>query len=67
MPIQVTWELDDRNKDMEVEGLLEAAESVGSHSGFILTRDIEDQWIQRHVRINVTPVWKWLLEKEISA
>lgn len=64
--IQVTQELNDNNKERELGGLLEAMSEYQLRDGLILTRDQEEEVIEkigrRKVKIKITPVWKWLLE-----
>lgn len=64
--IQVTQELNDKNKERELGGLLEAMSEYQLRDGLILTRDQEEEVIEkigrRKVKIKITPVWKWLLE-----
>lgn len=62
MCIQVTFELNDENKDREIAGLLEAIEEVKLKEGLIITYDQEDEFTQNDVRIKVRPAWKWIKE-----
>jgi len=60
--IQVTYELSEKNKRREVDGLLEALDSFGLSQGMILTYDQEDEFVEQGKRVVVKPVWKWLLK-----
>jgi len=60
--IQVTKNLNDSNKDREIEGLLEAMECFSLNEGLILTLDEEDEFKFKKYKIKVMPVWQWLLE-----
>lgn len=60
--IQVTWELNEKNKERELKGLLSAMDSFKQKTGLILTYDQEDELIIENKKIVVKPVWKWLLE-----
>lgn len=64
--IQVAQELNEKNKERELGGLLEAMSEYQLQDGLILTRDQEEETIEkigrRKVKIKITPVWKWLLE-----
>ncbi len=64
--IQVTYELNDQNKDREVKGLLEAMKYFKLKEGLLLTYDQEDEIEIKDKdgkvrKIIVRPVWKWLL------
>ena len=60
--IQVTWELNDKNKEREIEGVVEALLEFKQKTGLILTFDQEEEINRKNKRIIVKPVWKWLLE-----
>lgn len=62
--IQVTAELNNKNKKREINGLLKALNNLKQKEGLILTYDQEDKLEINKNRINVMPVWKWLLEKD---
>ncbi len=58
--IQVTWELNENNREREIGGLLEAMENCKLKKGLILTFDQQEEIILPHKKIQVIPVWKWL-------
>ena len=60
--IQVTYELNENNKDREIKGLLEAMNYFDLKEGLILTYDQEDVLEIEDKKIIVKPVWRWLLE-----
>jgi len=60
--IQVTYNLDVKNKTREINGLLGALNNFNLKSGLILTYDQEEIIKQDNKTIYVKPVWKWLLE-----
>ena len=55
--------LDKDTKKRELEGLLEALNAFGLNRGVILTDDEEDSFQIGNNKIDVKPVWKWILEK----
>jgi predicted AAA+ superfamily ATPase len=59
--IQVTWELTERNRKREFDGLVEACREYGLATGRLLTYDQEAVHTVDGVTIRVEPVWKWLL------
>ncbi|NCC71732.1 ATP-binding protein [bacterium] len=59
---QVCFELNDKNKDRELNGLLFAMNFFKLEIGYILTYDQEDELKIDNKIIKVIPVWKWLLE-----
>ena len=61
--IQVCYDLNEENKERELNGLLEALEKFKLNHGLILTYDQEDELKIKNKTIKIKPVWKWLLEK----
>lgn len=61
--VQVTYALTPTTKDREINGLLEAMGEIKASKGLILTFDQEENIQKDGKRINVKPVWKWLLEE----
>ncbi|MBI4646683.1 MAG: ATP-binding protein [Bacteroidia bacterium] len=61
--IQVCSELNDRNKKREINGLAEAMNYFKKNEGLILTYDQEEEIVDEDKKINIIPVWKWLLTK----
>ena len=60
--IQVTYELNNLNRDREINGLLSAVKFFNLKSGLILTYNQEDKYLVDGIKIKIIPVWKWLLE-----
>ena len=60
--VQVCFEINEKNKDREIKGLLEAMEYFQLQEGIILTYDQEKTIVESNKKIKVLPVWKWLLE-----
>ncbi len=61
--IQVVWELTDENKKREIKGLITAMKYFKIKKGIILTYNQEKQIKENGYKIEVIPVWKWLLSK----
>ena len=59
--IQVTYELNEDNKDREINGLLETLSKFDLVGGLILTHSQEDRFTIDGREITVLPVWKWML------
>ena len=61
--IQVCYNLDNRDGtlDREVKALLKITQVLECHNLLIITRDTERILEVKDKRIEVTPVWKWLL------
>ena len=59
--IQVCWELNAENQDREIYGLAEAMEYFDRKQGAIITFNDEDIINTSGKKINVIPVWKYLL------
>lgn len=63
--IQVCTSLsNDKIKKREIESLLEAKRTLYARNLIILTEDEEDEITENSVKINITPIWKWLLESD---
>ncbi len=60
--IQVTWVLDERNREREIKGLLGAMDFFELKEGLILTSNQEEVINSGNKKIIAKPVWKWLLE-----
>ncbi|MBW2975451.1 ATP-binding protein [Candidatus Woesearchaeota archaeon] len=60
--IQVCHQLNEKNKERELSGLLEAMDKFNLKEGLILTYSQEEQITEGKKRIIVKPVWKWILE-----
>ena len=59
--IQVSFDLNEDNKNREMSGLLEALEKFNLKEGTILTYTQDDEFKIKDKKIKVLPVWKWLL------
>ncbi len=62
--VQVTYELNNDNKEREINGLVEAMEKFKLNEGLILTYNQTDEFIINKKKIKVIPIWKWLLENK---
>ena len=60
--IQACYELNEENKDREINGLIEAMVQLKLKEGLILTYSQDDHFAIQGMSIIVKPVWKWLLE-----
>jgi len=60
--IQVCYDLNQENKEREIEGLLEAINKFNLKEGLILTFDQDDELNIKGNKIIIKPIWKWLLE-----
>ncbi|OGU74718.1 MAG: AAA family ATPase [Ignavibacteria bacterium RBG_16_34_14] len=58
---QVCFELDEDNKDREINGMLSAMDYTRSKNGTILTLNQTDELDFDNKKINVKPVWQWLM------
>ncbi len=63
-PIQVTYTIQDNNREREVTGLIDAARHLDTRAATILTYTDEDDFTIQDIHIKVLPVWKWLLQDE---
>lgn len=61
--IQACYEINEGNKDREINGLLDAMNKFDLKEGLILTYNQEDRFIIKDKTIKAVPVWKWLLDQ----
>ena len=65
--VQVTWDMSGRDersratRKREIDGLVDAAESLGCEDLTIVTHDEEAVLTERGHSIRVVPAWKWCL------
>ena len=61
--IQVTLNLsDEKVRNREIEGLIEAMSAYGLQEGFILTENEQKIIEIEKFKIKIIPIWKWLLK-----
>lgn len=61
--IQVTYEINEKNKEREIAGLIEALNKFKLKEGLIITFDQEEKIKIEENIIKIIPAWKWLLSK----
>lgn len=61
--VQVTYDLNEKNKKREMDGLVEAMSELKIKEGMILTYDQEDSLKYKGYKIRVAPLWKFLLSE----
>ncbi len=61
--IQVAYELNEHNREREINGLLKAMEKYHLSNGLIITNLQEEELRINHKKVKIVPAWKWLLEK----
>lgn len=59
-PLQVTWEINDKNKEREYSGLIEACRVLKKKKGYIITKDQESEEVVNGIKIKTLPFIKWL-------
>lgn len=59
---QVCADLNDKNADREIDGLVAAMREFGLKKGTVLTLSGEDEFKKDGCDISVVPTWKWLLQ-----
>jgi len=61
--IQVSLNINEKNKKRETRGLLEAMNYFKLKSGIIITLEQEETIKEKNKTIQIIPTWKWLLEQ----
>lgn len=64
--IQVCYFLDVSNREREIAGLLETMKTFQLKEGLLLTQEQEEEITANGKKIKVLPVWKWLIQKNIT-
>ena len=59
--VQVCWWVNEQNIQRECDGLLSAMSELSIKKGFILTYDQEEEITYKTKKIELIPVWKWVL------
>ncbi len=59
--VQVTYELNDKNREREINSLTEAMDKFNLNEGLIITYDQEEETTVNNKSIKITPAWKWVL------
>lgn len=62
-PIQITWELTANNRERQLRGLSEAMNELKLFKGYIFTFDTEEMITVQKSKIEVIPLWKWLITR----
>jgi hypothetical protein len=62
--IQVCWELTEKTKNRELNGVVDAMKASGARQGLVLTYDDEATLRHDGHSVAVMPVWRWLLREE---
>jgi predicted AAA+ superfamily ATPase len=60
--IRVTYQLEEGNREREINGIIEGARHIRANTGYILTYNQEDEFAIDDINIKVVPAWKWLLD-----
>lgn len=63
--IQVCYDLNQKNRERETKGLLEALNKIKAKQGLILTLDQKEQTTKENKKITIKPAWQWLLENKL--
>ena len=61
--VQVTFNIDEKNRDREVLGLLDALKKYDLREGLIITDNQQSEIIMDGKKIYLLPAWKWLLQE----
>jgi predicted AAA+ superfamily ATPase len=64
VPVQVTWELNESNRERELNGINEALSQFKLNSGIIFTHDTAGAITFNKKKIRLIPVWRWLLGRK---
>jgi predicted AAA+ superfamily ATPase len=61
---QVCYTLNDKNRQREFDGLMDALEKYNLKEGIIITRQQEDVVVIDNKKIKIIPAWKWMLDND---
>jgi predicted AAA+ superfamily ATPase len=62
--IQVCYEINEKNRERELNGLLAAMKEYDLKEGLLLTNAQEEEIKINGRKVTAMPVWKWLIEKQ---
>jgi predicted AAA+ superfamily ATPase len=62
--IQVCYEINEKNRERELNGLLAAMQEHDLKEGLLLTNAQEEEIKVNGRKVTAMPVWKWLIEKQ---
>lgn len=62
--IQVCYEINEKNRERELNGLLAAMKEYDLKEGLLLTNAQEEEIKVNGRKVTAIPVWKWLIEKQ---
>jgi predicted AAA+ superfamily ATPase len=62
--IQVCYEINEKNRERELNGLLAAMKEYDLKEGLLLTNAQEEEIKVNGRKVTAMPVWKWLIEKQ---
>jgi uncharacterized protein len=66
--INVCYDIEDpTTKKGEIQGLLEAMTTHGIHNSLLITAEVEDEIILGGKKIQIVPLWKWLIRGKDKA
>jgi len=60
-PIQVCYELNEENREREIQGLILSCKWLDRKNGILLTYDQEEKIKIENINIHIIPVWKWII------
>ena len=63
IPIQVSYEITEKSRERELEGLIEAGNATKSDKGLVITYDYEGETRDNGMDIEFIPVMRWLFDK----
>ncbi|MDD3463405.1 MAG: DUF4143 domain-containing protein [Sulfurospirillaceae bacterium] len=65
--IQVTYDMsDEKTKNREIKGVVNACKAFSLNSGEIITYDSEDEVLVDDIAIRIIPFYKWQLDKKLG-
>ncbi len=62
--IQVCYSLNEKNKEREINGIVEALNKFNLKAGIIITNNQEEEIKKGNKTIKLVPAWKWLLQDQ---
>jgi predicted AAA+ superfamily ATPase len=61
LPIQITFDINEKNREREINGILKGCKRAKLNQGHIITNDQEEVFKKDGIEVHLIPITKWLL------
>ena len=61
LPVQIAFDINEKNREREINGILEGCKRAKRNQGHIITNDQEEVFKKDGIEVHFIPITKWLL------